>query len=70
MKFISEEWTSLRDKWPFQRGTYKVYDCEYDVEGKSDYNGINFLDVEWDNIRPLKGSLLLPHTNKISHWKK
>lgn len=62
---INESWISLRDKFPFQRGKYLIYDCENDAVGVAKYNGFDFYNDEWDDVK--KGNLLIK-IYKISHW--
>lgn len=66
-KRIPETWTSIRDKWPFQKDTYEVFDCIYDIEGTAFYDGAYFHDPEWH--KPKSGHLMAI-IYKITHWRK
>lgn len=62
---IADGWISIRDRFPFQRAKYLVYDCVDRSTGIAKYNGFDFYDVKWEINK--KGNLLLK-INKISHW--
>jgi hypothetical protein len=66
MRKIDSSWTSLRDRFPFQRDVYKVYDCTEDIEGIAIYDGVNFEKPKWN--KPNKGHLMLIDY-RITHWK-
>ena len=60
-------WVSVRNKWPEEKGIYKVKDCRHEVFGKAFYDGYEWHEPEMEV--PKTGSLLLTFYT-ITHWMK
>jgi hypothetical protein len=59
-------WISVRNKWPEEKGEYRVKDCRHNLEGTAKYDG-----YEWEEPNytlPTTGSLLYQRYT-ITHWR-